>query len=211
MDELKPTLVDRHNAWEEGHARGASLPHTRSPQPPPSSYDGDRRHRSQAPSRKASMVEQNGEEKRVWYPDLSTDRRRYDELTIPSPQPKSRSPRSRLEHEGILNRQREAEDESRMARRVNPYSNNPSPYAQPNYPPLPSPGAVTPQRTASHASSNGTTSSLDPPPLLPLESPNRKYDGESTDTENDYHDDDRLYKRVADLTLGSDGSTPFGG
>lgn len=205
MNELKPALVDRHNAWEEGRVRGASQSQTRSPQPPPISYDGDRRHRSQGPSRKPSMTEQQGEGKRVWYPDLSADRRRYEELTISHAQPKSRSPRSRAEQEGILQRQREAEDESRIMQKAALYGNNPL------QPPLPNPGAVTPQRSASHASSNGTTSSLEPLPLLPLESPNRKYDGDSTDAETDYHDADRLYKRVADISIGRDESAPFGG
>ena len=205
MNELKPQLVDRHNAWEEGRFQSASQLHTRSPQPP-SSSDADRRHRSQTPSHRSSRSEQPPEEKRIWYPDLSADKRRYDELTVPQPTPRTqRSPRS--ERDAILQRQKESEDESRLARNA-AYSNNPSPYAYSSHSPMPSPVAVTPQRTASHTSSTGTSDTFDPPPLLPLESPNRRYEDDSTDAETN---DDRLYKRVADLTIGRDDSTSFGG
>lgn len=203
MDELKPVLVDRHNAWEEGRVQIAS---PRASRPPPSSYDADRRQRNQAPHRRSSRDDQQpqSEEKRISYPDLSADKHRYNELTVPHPVPRNHH------RDSILQRQKEADEEYRTARNATALSNNPSPYAYSSHSPMPSPGAVTPQRSTSHTSSNGTDT-FDPPPLLPLESPFRRYDDDSTDAEKD---DDRLYKRVAEkLTIGRDDPTSlsFGG
>ena len=174
MDQIKPILIDRHNAWDSAQSNGAG---------PSRSQEGSRPSHTREPeggklrkpTRHASVsTHANGMQ--IWYPDAAVaaqgKRRRED-----GPSTRLRDEqRTRSEQAGIVQRQREAEAEARAARQNS----------------LPLPVTVPLASTSSHSST------FEAPPLLPLESPAQFRDDEPDKTQAD----DDLYKRVADLAIG---------
>ncbi|KAL5514611.1 hypothetical protein ACEPAG_1927 [Sanghuangporus baumii] len=216
MGALKPPLIDRHNTWENAQ-------HTpRNHQASPSAYDSERRPRDwdrnkdQPPFRKPSIVV-NGhsrderDSQQMRYPDTEQERpsQRGDEMYSPV-QSLRASQKTRADQEANLQRLREVDGEAWTVRKAalqqqynanNGVSVNPSGFVSiPIAPPL------AHQRSAGQSSTHSasdSTSTIDTPPLLPLESPARRYDEDLTDPETEGGNDEQLYRRVAELSMGS--------
>ncbi|KLO07032.1 hypothetical protein SCHPADRAFT_667980 [Schizopora paradoxa] len=172
MDQIKPILIDRHNAWDTAQSNGAGPSRSQEgsrPSHPRESEVGKLRK----PTRHASVsTHANGMQ--IWYPDAAVaaqgKRRREDGTRVRDEQ------HTRSEQAGIVQRQREAEAEARTARQNS----------------LPLPVTVPLASTSSHSST------FEAPPLLPLENPVQFHDDEPDKAQAD----DDLYKRVADLAIG---------
>lgn len=210
MSLIKPPLIDRHNAWEAAQVRGGSANVAARPQPPPSSFNSEPRQRD-GPSRRSS-INRNKDERQYWYPSSSSEKVRVRESPHQVVSKPHNSQQTRIEQEGILRRQRESEEDARVARKVAMYGSRPPSRPGPPSGPvsMPVPSIIAPKQISSQPSSS--RSEFEMPPLLPLECP-RRYDGDSADAETEENHDGNLYKRVAELNLVSQNSydSPFGG
>ncbi|EJD01861.1 uncharacterized protein FOMMEDRAFT_20646, partial [Fomitiporia mediterranea MF3/22] len=172
MGLLKPPLIDRHNAWENAQSRGSVTPRSSAP---PKAFNADRIQRDRTPSRKSSINEHYREERdsrQIWYPDTAPEKRRREE-PLPQPSRARSQQRTRVEEDGILRRQREAEEEARAVRRAALHNSAASGFVS-----IPIAPQMAPQRSTGQSSTRSASdSTLDTPPLLPLESPMRRYDG----------------------------------
>lgn len=216
MGMLKPPLIERHNAWEHGDARGTTPQQSRTPRKVVTNVQ-DRDRRDATPARKSSASTPSRDGRQIWYPDPSTvdrEKRRREERETQAVQAAAARAEQRVrEHAGILQRQRDSEEEARAARRQPAYDAPPA--SQSTFVSMPVPNA-TPQRSLAPALSN-TSSGFDipAPPLFPLESPTR-HDGDSTDADSEKGNDEEIYRKIADLTMGtqrtsSSSLAPFGG
>lgn len=217
MGALKPPLIDRHNAWENAQ-------HTpRKQQVPPSAYDSERRsrdrdrERDQTPSRKPSIVvngrpPEERDPRYAEYPDAEQERPRGQGNELYSAAELLRaSQRARAHQEAILRRQQEADDEARAVRRAalqqhQHSAGSSSGLNPPGFVSIPIAPSLVHQRStgqSSNYSASDSTSTVETPPLLPLESPMRRYDGDLTDPETEEGNDEQLYRRVAELSMGS--------
>lgn len=223
MSMLKPPLIDRHNAWDEAESRGAVPQQTprKTPQKVTNNIQDLERRQSASPRRRASTNASQRDGRQIWYPDpaaAASEKRRKEGNQVQAQAVQAANMRAEQrarEQEGILQRQREAEEEARAVRRAALYD-NPSTSLQPAFVTMPVPNPVTPQRSSLQPSSRTTSGfEMPAPPLLPLESPNR-YDGDSTDVDTEEGNDDELYKKIADLNMNSNRASssalaPFGG
>ncbi|KAH8112815.1 hypothetical protein DFH11DRAFT_1511304 [Phellopilus nigrolimitatus] len=221
MGQIKPPLIDRHNAWEDALARGEVPARTPISQKP---YENEHRQRDTAPLRRPSTNGRPRDGRQIWHPDaaiVAQEKRRQEESQSQAQAAQAAKARveqrTRAEQAGIVQRQREAEEEARAVRRAAAAYNVPS-GSQPSFVSIPVPNPVTPRQSALQSSTRSIYDiPLDPPPLLPLESPTRRYDGDSTDAETEESNDDQLYKKIADLSMDSHHSSsaavtsPFGG
>lgn len=221
MGMLKPPLIDRHNAWDEAESKGTVPQQTprRTPQKAAKNIQDYERRDATPPHRRASVNTPQKDGRQIWYPDpasIASEKRRRDAGQTQAVQVASARPEQRAkEQAGILQRQREAEEEAQIARRAALYDTPPT-SSQPALVTMPVPNPATSQRPS--AQLNGRTASgfeMPAPPLLPLESPNR-YDGDSTDVDTEEGNDEELYRKIADLSMNSTRASssvlaPFGG
>lgn len=192
MGDLKPILIDRHNNWEPSQS---SVPTPSRTSEPSSSSSHPPENKLRKPSRQGSTrfnAQLNGMQ--IWYPDaaaVAQEMRKHDDA--PPSKPRS-DQRTRLEQAGIIQRQREADEEAARARQIS------ESYAYIGH----APSAYT---APPMASSSSHSSSYNVPPLLPLESPTKNF--EAVAEPNPPLNDD-LYKRIADITLQrQQASSPF--
>ncbi|THH09006.1 hypothetical protein EW145_g2317 [Phellinidium pouzarii] len=194
MGMIKPILIDRHNIWEDAQARGED---PQRPLPPQNSYEPEYSQREAAAPRRDG---QQRDGRQIWYPDsaiASQEKRRKEESQAQAAQ--SRAEQRAREQAGILQRQRESEDEARAVRRAAAY--NASPTSQSGFVSIPVANPITPQRSSAQASKRRDYDMpLDTPPLLPLESPMRRDVG-STDVDTEEGNGEELYKQIAELSL----------
>lgn len=162
MDQIKPILIDRHNAWDSAQSSGAGP--SRSQEGSRPSHPREIEGKLRKPARHASVsTHANGMQ--IWYPDAAVaaqgKRRRDDGTKVRNEQV------TRSEQAGIVQRQREAEAEAHAARQNS----------------LPLPVTIPLASTSSHSST------FEAPPLLPLESPGQFRDDEAdrASTDNDLY------------------------
>lgn len=223
MGMLKPLLIDRHNKWDENDSRGGTSQQTphRTPKAVANVQDLERRQSSPSPRRRASMNTPQRDGRQIWYPDpnvaasATAEKRRVEVNPQAVQLANIQAERRAREQAGILQRQREAEEDARAARLAAMYD-APSSSSQPVS--MPIPASILPQRASAQPASRTVSGiELPIPPLLPLENPNR-HDGDSTDGDLDEVNDEELYRKIADLSMNSSSSraststlTPFGG
>ncbi|EJD07043.1 uncharacterized protein FOMMEDRAFT_144833 [Fomitiporia mediterranea MF3/22] len=160
MGLLKPPLIDWHNTWENAQSRGSVPPRSSAP---PRAFNADRIQRDRTPSRKSSINEHYREERdsrQIWYPDTAPERRRREE-SLPRSSGARSQQQTRVEEEGILRRQREAEEEARAVRRALHNS------AASGFVSIPIAPQMAPQRSTGHSSTRSASDSiLDTPPFI---------------------------------------------